>query len=197
MSRPGGLTFASGLIVALLCACLLVAAPAALASSGSAHPATSKAKRAKACKKKRRKARRAAKKAGACKRGGGDASIPAGPRTVTLTWDSSADLDLQVYDINGHHSGLQGGAIVDGIAGATHSANDSDGFGPESFDDPGGRKVGYLVCWVSGPHANVTLTDSGDGGGQYTAGLGPTESPATNAYSTSVGWGFLPVGAHC
>jgi hypothetical protein len=193
MSRPGGLTFASCVIVAFLCACLLVASPAALGASGSAHVAGAKAKRAKACKKKRKRARRAA----ACKKRGGDPSLPAGPRTVTLTWDSAADIDLQVYDMNGHHSGLLNGTIVDGIAGATHSANDTDGFGPETFDDPSGRRVGYLVCWVSGPHANVTLTDSGNGGGTYTAGLGPTESPPTEAYSTSVGWGFLPVGAHC
>jgi hypothetical protein len=187
------LTFPVAAIAALACAGLLVASAPALGASGSAHVATSKAKRSKACKKKRKKAR----KASACRKRGGDASSPAGPRTVTLTWDSAADIDLQVYDINGHHSGLQGGSIVNGIPGATHSDNDIDGFGPETFDDPSGRRVGYLVCYVSGPYANVTLTDSGNDGGQYTAGLGPTETPPTQAYSTSIGWGFLPVGAHC
>jgi hypothetical protein len=196
MFRPGGLTFASGLIVAFLCACLLIASASALGAGGPAQAANAKAKRAKACKKKHRKARRAAKKAAACKKRGPDASSP-GPRTVTLTWDSSADIDLQVYDQSGHRSGQLGGGMVDGIPGATHSANDTDGFGPETFDDPAGRRVGYLVCWVSGPHANVTLTDSGNGGGTYTAGLGPTETPPTEAYSTSVGWGYLPIAAHC
>jgi hypothetical protein len=191
--RGRRLTFPVAAIAAFVCTCLLVASAPALGASGSAHVATSKAKRSKACKKKRKKARRA----GACKKRGGDPSSPAVPRKVTLTWDSTADIDLQVYDMNGRHSGLQGGAMVNAIPGATHSDNDTDGFGPESFDDPSGRRVGYLVCYVSGPHANVTLTDSGNGGGHYTAGLGPTESPPTEAYSTSVGWGFLPVGAHC
>jgi hypothetical protein len=191
--RGRRLTFPVAAIAALACAGLLVASAPALGASGSAHVATSKAKRSKACKKKRKKAR----KASACRKRGGDASSSAGPRTVTLTWDSAADIDLQVYDIDGRHSGLQGGAIVNGIPGAVHSDNDIDGFGPETFDDPSGRRVGYLVCYVSGPYANVTLTDSGNAGGHYTAGLGPTESPPTKAYSTSVGWGFLPVGAHC
>jgi uncharacterized protein YfaP (DUF2135 family) len=188
--RGMGFTFVTAIAV---CAGLLVGSSSALGASDSAHVASAKAKRSKACKKKRKKVR----KASACKKRGGDTSLPAGPRTVTLTWDSTADIDLQVYDINGHHSGLQGGTMVDGISGTTHSANDTDGFGPETFDDPSGRRVGYLVCYVSGPYANVTLTDSGNGGGRYTAGLGPTESPPTEAYSTSVGWGFLPVGAHC
>jgi hypothetical protein len=186
-------TFPVAAIAAFTCACLLVASPAALGASDSAYSASAKAKRSKACKKQRKKAR----KASACKKRGRDASSPAVPRTVTLTWDSSADIDLQVYDMNGHHSGLSGGTIVNGIPGATHSANDTDGFGPETFDDPSGRRVGYLVCYVSGPYVNVTLTDSGNRGGRYTTGLGPTESPPTDAYSTSVGWGFLPVGAHC
>jgi hypothetical protein len=193
MMRGIGSTFGGGVVVALACACLLVASPAALGGSDSAHAASAKAKRAKACNKKYKNARKAA----ACRKRSRDASSPAAPRTVTLTWDSTADIDLQVYDLKGHHSGLQGGAMVNGIPGATHSANDTDGFGPETFDDPSGRRVGYLVCWVSGPHANVTVTDSGKGGGRYTAGLGPTESPPTVAYSTSVGWGYLPIGAHC
>jgi hypothetical protein len=191
--RGRRLTFPVAAIAALACACLLVASAPALGASGSAHVATSKAKRSKACKKKHKKARKAV----ACRKRGGDTASPAGPRTVTLTWDSTADIDLQVYDINGRHSGLQGAAMVNGIPGAAHSDNDTDGFGPETFDDPSGRRVGYLVCYVSGPYANVTLTDSGNDGGRYTASLGPTESPPTQAYSTSVGWGFLPVGAHC
>jgi len=181
-------------VVAFLCACLLVAAPVALGASDSGHVASSKAKRAKACKKKHR---RKARKAGACRKRGRDAVSPAVPRTVTLTWDSTADIDLEVYDREGQHSGLLGATMVEGIPGATHSANDTDGFGPETFDDPSGRRVGYLVCWRSGPHANVTLTDSGIGGGQYAAGLGPASLPPAQAYSTSVGWGFLPIGAHC
>jgi hypothetical protein len=190
--RRGGSTFPAFLIALFACACLLVAAPVALGASGSAHAASSKAKRAKACKRKHTKARKAA-----CRKRGRDASASPVPRTVTLTWDSSADIDLQVYDMSGHRSGQVGGAMVNGIPGATHSANDTDGFGPETFDDPSGRKVGYLVCWVSGPQANVTVTDSGRGGGHYTAVLGPASSPPTESYSTSVGWGYLPVGAHC
>jgi hypothetical protein len=189
--RDRGLTLPVAAIAALGCACLLAASAPALGASDSAHTATSKAKRSKACKKGKK-----ARKANACKkRDGRRASMPAAPRTVTLTWDSSADIDLQVYDMKGHHSGLAGGTIVNGIPGATHSANDTDGFGPETFDDPSGRRVGYLACYVSGPYANVTVTDSGNGGGRYTAGLGPTDP--TQAYSTSVGWGYLPVGAHC
>jgi uncharacterized protein YfaP (DUF2135 family) len=180
------------LIAAFACAGLLAMASPAVGASDSAHAVSAKAKRAKACKNKRTRAAKAA-----CRKRGRRASQPAVPRTVTLTWDSTADIDLQVFDMNGRHSGPQGGGISNGIPGATHSADDSDGFGPETFDDPSGRRVGYLACYVSGPYTNVTLTDSGNGGGRYTAALGPSESPATQAYSTSIGWGYLPVGAHC
>jgi uncharacterized protein YfaP (DUF2135 family) len=176
---------------AFACACLIAGSPAQAAADSAHAAASSKAKRSKVCKKKRRKG-------ATCKRHTGPrASLSAVPRTVTLTWDSTADIDLQVYDLNGRHSGLEGGAIVNAIPGATHSSNDTDGFGPETFDDPSGRRVGYLACYVSGPYANVTLTDSGNEGGVYTAGLGPTEWPATHAYGKSVGWGYLPIGAHC
>jgi hypothetical protein len=177
-------------IVAFAGACLLFASPLAQAASDSGHAAAAKEKRGKACKKK-------GKRGNACKKR--RASLPTGPRTVKLTWDSSADIDLQVYDLDGRRAGMQGGSIVNGIPGATHSGNDSDGFGPETFDDPSGRRVGYLVCYVSGPHANVTLVDSGKWGGTYTAGLGPIGSPPdlTRAYTSSVGWGYLPIGAHC
>lgn len=192
--RGVAMGFWSAAIAAVACAFLLVASASALGASDSAHAASSKAKRSKACRKSHNKA----KKARACrKRDGRRASSPAVPRTVTVTWDSAADIDLQVYDLDGRRSGLLGGIIANAIPGATHSANDTDGFGPETFDDPSGRRVGYLVCYVSGPYANVTLTDTGKDGGTYTAGLGPTEWPATQAYSRSVGWGFLPIGAHC
>jgi hypothetical protein len=180
------------LLAAVAGAGLLVASPA-LGADSVAHPASAKAKRSKACQKTR-------KKRAACrKRKGRRASLPAIPRTVTLTWDSSADIDLQVYDSEGRHSGLGDGAIVNAIPGASHSVNDTDGFGPESFDDPSGRKVGYLACYVSGPQANVTLVDSGTGGGRYTATLGPAGSPPdlSHAYANGIGWGFLPIGARC
>jgi hypothetical protein len=186
--RGGGLRFLVAAILAFACICLLVDSPLAQGASDTAR-AASKAKRSKACKKKR-------KGRNSCtKRRSRRVSLPAGPRTVTATWDSTADIDLQVYDVNGHHAGLEGGTIVNEILGATHSGNDTDGFGPEIFDDPSGRRVGYLACYVSGPYANVTLIDSGHGGGRYTAGLGPTDPG--RAYSTAVGWGYLPIGAHC
>jgi hypothetical protein len=118
---------------------------------------------------------------------------------VTLAWDSSADIDLQVYDLDGRRAGMKDGAMVNGIPGAIHSGNDTDGFGPETFRDPWGRRVGYLVCYVSGPQADVILTDSGPQGGRYTATLGPAPSPpgSPEPYSVSVGWGYLPIGAHC
>jgi uncharacterized protein YfaP (DUF2135 family) len=191
--RSTGLTFLIAAIATFACAWLLVDSPLAQGASGSAHAVGSKAKRGKACKKKR-------KRGVPCKkRHGHRASVPAGPRTVTLTWDSSADIDLQVYDLDGRHAGLQGGAIVNRIPGATHSGNDTDGFGPETFVDPSGRRVGYLACYVSGPYANVTLIDSGSRGAIYTAGLGPTGSPSdfTGAYTWAMGWGYLPIGAHC
>jgi hypothetical protein len=188
-----GFTFPIAAIVALAWACLLVDSPLAQAARDSGHAATATGKRGKACKKER-------KRGNPCKkRHGRRASLPAVPRTVTLTWDSSADIDLQVYDLDGRHAGLQGGAIVNRIPGATHSGNDTNGFGPETFEDPSGRRVGYLACYVSGPYANVTLLDSGYGGGRYTAGLGPIGSPPdfTRAYTSAVGWGYLPIGAHC
>lgn len=191
--RGGGLRFLVAVIVAFACACLLIDSPAAHGASGTAQAAGSKAKRSKVCKKKR-------KKGSPCKkRAGRRSSLPAVPRTVTLTWDSTADIDLQVYDVRGHHAGLGGGTVINGIPGATHSGNDIDGFGPETFSDPSGRRVGYLACYVSGPSANVTLIDSGLGGGRYTATLGPTGSPPdlSRAYTNAMGWGYLPIGAHC
>ena len=165
----------------------------AQAASDSAHAAASKAKRSKACKKKRYRTV-------SCKNlRRRDASIPAVPRTVTLTWDTTADIDLKIYDLNGRRAGLVNGTMVNEFPGSTHSANDTNGFGPETFDDPSGRRVGYLVCYVSGPRTDVTLIDSGLQGGRYTATLGTPGSPsdATDAYTTSVGWGYLPVGARC
>jgi hypothetical protein len=184
-------TFRGAAIAAFACACLLVASPAALGASDSAQAASSKAKHSKACQKRHKKAR----KGSACRKRSHRASLPAVPRTVTLTWNSTADIDLQVYDTNGQRSGLLDGSIVDEIPGATHSANDTDGFGPETFEDPSGRRVGYLACYVSGPSADVTLTDSGNRGASYTAVLGP-RNPG-QSYSTSMGWGYLPIGAHC
>ena len=139
-------------------------------------------KRSKVCKKKR-------KKGTGCKtHKGRRASLPALPRTVTLTWDSGADIDLKVYDMKGHHAGIQNGVIINGIPGATYSGNDSDGFGPETFSDPFGRRVGYLVCYVSGPSANVTLTDSGLGGTRSTGTLGPPGPPPTSRRRTRSPW---------
>jgi hypothetical protein len=188
--RGRGFAFPIAAVVAFACACLLFASPLAQASGDSGPAATAAGKHGKACKKK-------GKRGKACKKR--RASLPAGPRTVTLTWDSSADIDLRVYDLDGRRAGPLGGSILNGIPGATHLGNDTDGFGPETFNDPSGRRVGYLACYVSGPHANVTLVDSGFGGGTYTAGLGPIGSPPdfTRAYTSSVGWGYLPIGAHC
>lgn len=186
----GALRFSIAVIAAFASACLVVAP--ALAASDFSPAAHSKTKRGKVCKKPHKR--------GTCKkRRDHRAALEPGARTVTLTWDSSADIDLQVYDQKGRHAGLEGGTIVNGIPGAFHSMNDSDGFGPETFVDPSGRRVGYLACYVSGPQATVTLTDSGVGGGRYTATLGPAGSPPdpSHAYTSSVGWGFLPIGARC
>ena len=189
--RGVGFAFPVVVVAAFACIWLLVDSPAAHGASGSAHAAASKAKRSKACKKKR-------KRSAACKRRARRTVLPAAPRTVTLTWDSTANVDLKVFDLQGRYAGPQGGALVNGIPGATHSADDADGFGPETFNDPSGERVGYLACYVSGPYAEVTVTDSGAGGGTYTAGLGPSGSPGhPGAYTSSVGWGFLPIGAHC
>jgi len=180
------LKFPLGLIATFACAGLVLAPLAS--ANGSAHAVTAKAKHGKSCKKKHRH--------GACKkRKRARSSAPASPRTVTLTWDSWSDIDLEVFDQNGHRAGFKNGAVLNGIAGSAFSGNDSDGFGPETFSDPAGRRVGYLACYVSGPAADVTLTDSGQGGGTYTAVLGPTDRD--HAFTTSVGWGYLPIAAHC
>ena len=185
--RGGGFTLPIVVVAALACAALL-AVPLAEASAHSAHPGA-KAKRSKACKKKR-------KRGAPCrKRDRQRSAAPVGPRTVTLTWDSAANIDLQVYDLDKRHAGLQNGTLVNGIPGATHSGDDADGFGPETFTDPSGRRVGYLVCYRSGASAKVTLVDTGLDGGTYTTTLGPTDPG--QSYSTAVGWGFLPIGAHC
>jgi len=189
MKRRGrGLTLTIVALVAVGCTSLLVAP--AQAASDSSYAASVKAKRSKVCKKKRYRSV-------ACKKlRRRDVSIPTVPRRVTLTWDTTADINLKIYDLDGHRAGLIGGSFVNEFPGATHLGNDTDGFGPETFDDPSGRRVGYLVCYVSGPRTNVTLIDSGTEGGRYTDTLGPVPN-STQAYHTSVGWGYLPVGAHC
>src|SRR5262245_59144257 len=188
-----GVAFPIAVLAALACACLLAASPASLGADGAAHSAGAKVKRSKVCKKKRQKAILCKK------RRGSRASSPAVPRSVMMTWDSSADINLQVYDLDGHRAGTEDGVVVNEIPGATHSGDDTDGFGPETFSDPWGRRVGYLVCYVSGPQADVTLADSGYQGGRYTATPGPPVSPSGHpeAYTVAVGWGYLPVGAHC
>jgi hypothetical protein len=181
------------LIAAFACVTMLFACASAHGASSSAQAAGSHEKRKKVCQKRR-------KRGIPCKkRSGPGVSIPDTPRTLTLTWDSTADIDLHVYDFDGHQAGLEDGIVVNGIPGATHSGNDTDGFGPESYNDPSGRRVGFLVCWITGPSANITVTDSRMPGVHYTAQLGPPADPPDHdyAYTTAVGWEYVPDSAHC
>src|SRR5215212_3510489 len=73
----------------------------------------------------------------------------AATQRAVISWEADADIDLHVYDDEGHHAFY---AQQDAIPEATLS-DDSLGSGSESFTDlrdPSTRPFGYEVCWFSG-----------------------------------------------
>jgi hypothetical protein len=185
----------------LLCAgvlCVALAVPAGALADWGAVAAGKSEKKRKVCNKKK-------KKGIPCKDRPRPLPGPGAPGTkvrATLTWASTADIDLHAYDMaTGQHAGVEpgsGGEVVNGITGATHSGNDSDGPGVETFTDnfyggtAGVRRFGFMVCWAGG-HTSVSLTtDDGSWGGLIGPAPGPEPAPFTIGFGTGIPAGADP-----
>jgi hypothetical protein len=122
-------------------------------------------------------------------------SSPARER-ARMTWDTGADIDLHVWDASGRHTWFR----ESGIPGVLLSHDDTDGFGPETFeeDSPAGRTFTYGVCYFNGvgaTHVSMLLTDP-DGRQRAPAATlnAPGDSiligssPAGAAFTPPAGW---------
>jgi hypothetical protein len=142
-------------VALVLAAALTVALVLSLGSVAESSSGGPQAVAAKKCKKKGKKSAVAAKKK-KCKKKK-VATIPSGPTLrATLTWNTTADLDLYVWDVNG-----TGGFGAVGIPSSQFLV-DTDGFGPETFTDllsPSSRNftIGFCAAAVGSP-TNLTLT---------------------------------------
>src|SRR3954449_8055842 len=80
----------------------------------------------------------------------GASTAHAAPTTrATITWQESADVDLHIYDAEGHHAYY---AVADAIPDGLLSG-DNTSAGSETFTDqrePSSRSFGYQVCYFSG-----------------------------------------------
>ena len=177
-SRAGQRT---ALVLAAALTLALVLSLGSVAESSSGGP---QAVAAKKCKKKGKKSAVAAKKK-KCKKKK-VVTIPSGPTLrATLTWNTTADLDLNVWDVNG-----TGGFGAIGIPSSQFQA-DTDGFGPETFTDllsPSSRNftVGFCAAAVDSP-TNLTLTVTSQGG----ATLVFTEDDFNGPLIDDGEWGLL------
>lgn len=103
-----------------------------------------------------------------------------------IDWDTSADVDLHVWDASGRHTWFR----ESGIPGLLLSRDDTDGFGPETVEADGGdltygacdfddHGAGRTMVTFSGGSA-VVLTHEGDGalfpGGSYRPPVGWCQS---------------------
>lgn len=175
MNRRESSRWGRGILVLASCALLALTAGATAAMAGTDGPTAVAAK--KKCKKAKKSATAANKKCKSKKKFGGTTTGPVvtlpGPTTdttptspATLTWDTTANLDLYVWESNGN--GGFGGA---GILNASYGGNDTDGFGPETFTDlisPHTRKFTYGICAVTVPSStNFTITVQDQTGANY------------------------------
>ena len=142
MRRNKGLT---GLALLAILALMLsvTVGTAATAAGGSAAEIAKKKK----CKKKKASSSKKKK----CKKKKKKKAAAGAPLVrATLTWDTTADFDLWVFDTAGNRAR----AASNTIASTTFSANDTDGNGPETFTDQifkkPGRAFSYGVCFQDG-----------------------------------------------
>lgn len=85
-----------------------------------------------------------------------------GRRRARIAWNTgSTDVDLHVWDSDGNHASYEApGAIAGGLL----SADDRDGFGPESFSDDGGgdgdgRSLTFGLCYFDDRGRGPTTVD--------------------------------------
>ena len=144
-------TSALALLAILALAAGVLVAPAVSASGGSAT-AAAKAK----CKKKGKKAGAAGKKGKCKKKKPKPKPKPPAPVSLvraTLTWDTTVDFDLYVFDTAGN----RGSPKLNAIPNSAFSADKLNdvGLGPETFTDtayvkPGARNLSFGVCFADG-----------------------------------------------
>jgi hypothetical protein len=109
------------------------------------------------------------------------------PREITVTWDSTTSVTLEVWDGDGHHAGLEGGQLVNGIPGSSYSGEDPDGYGPLHFIDPSpvNNPIVWMVCYRSGPGAIVTVDDVYHG--IYRGHVGPFDGGTALGFGIAIG----------
>jgi hypothetical protein len=191
MSHPWGrrVRLLSGLGLLVL-AFVVLAASTEQAAALRGQSAASELKHKKSCAKKHKKPHHCKKRlAPTPAPAPGNGEIVQSPQFFTLTWDSTANLDLHVWDAAGNHTGLEHGVAVTRIPGTSYSGDDADGFGPETINDPLHEVTGYAACYRSGPGANATLSYNGY---LIHVFLGPSGG---DAWIGAVGYGTLPPNA--
>jgi hypothetical protein len=117
---------------------------------------------------------------------------PAEPRRrASAAWDSSrTDVDLHVWDADGNHAWFGDKAA---IPGALLSTDDTDGFGPEFFDETGSTTRGYSygLCYFDDHGLGATAVTVRIDGRESTHRLGASGDSAIVASSAHVpppGW---------
>jgi hypothetical protein len=131
--------------------------------------------------------------------GGSPPAETAARERARITWDTNADVDLHVWDAEGRHNSYR----ESGIPGVLLSKDDTNGFGPETFDEdvPTGRAFTYGLCYFdargAGPTAvSVRLTDPGGGVRATTASL-RAEGDSVLVGSSPPDAGFTPAPGWC
>ena len=184
------------LVAAIALVTALVAAGPGSASVGGDGPSADVAK--KKCKKKKGKKK--------CKKKKKPAAPPAPLLTTkvraTLTWNSTADMDLHIWSPSGGHNGYNTGTgLYDaGIPNSIGPVDDTNGFGPETFTDGqwyepppattsplANRQFSFTICQNSNTATLATLVFVDR------TGLSQTRQYQLNAAGTGVH--IIPTGA--
>ncbi len=122
---------------------------------------------------------------------------PQSHERARINWDTTADIDLHVWDSSGHHTWYR----ESGIPGVLLSPDDTDGFGPERFEESGqsGRTFTFGLCYFDGAGATrvtAILTDP-DGRQRSPAATLRTPGDAVLIGSSPVGAAFTPPAGWC
>jgi hypothetical protein len=189
---------------------LTVSLGAGAASAGPGHAVTSKKK----CKKAKKGAVSAKKKKCKHKRAtvvtppATTPALPSGPTTrASITWDTTDQVDMHVYDSSGHHA-FYGAA--GGIPGAIERDQPEGSLGvPETFADlrsPSTRTFTVYICLYqydpggsgSGPvHVTADITDPGGGHRTITRTLTAVDQELPVTVSPQDATAFVPSPGFC
>ena len=122
--------------------------------------------------------------------------LPEGVRT-RLTWDSTTDVDLHTWDVDGNHAYFND---LNAIPSGYLDRDVIPGYGPETFQetDPG-HTYTFGVCQYDGTQANVTV-DVRDLDGQtrrFAVTLRGRKGASLMTISPAAGDGYLPSPGWC